>query len=273
MSEAMSEATPNLLLPFLQSGQAQKHVTVNESLRKLDAVVQLAVVSATTTAEPASPADGAVYIVPSGKTGTHWAGFTDWALAYWRDGAWEQIAPREGWIAYVRDSDLLQVYAGSAWSQATLRTALGLGTAAVKNTGASGDAVPLLNAGFSVAGAVAASDGFTMGGGRLRMFAASLADDAATSFDVNPNSGGFAMLSLTAAGTGALMIWDSAGTYELAALMEKETYAPIDQTTGALSGTTGADNRVTVSIHTDNRLYLENRSGGAIAFRFFILDA
>ncbi len=29
--------TPNLALPYLQSQQAQKHVTLNETLRRLDA--------------------------------------------------------------------------------------------------------------------------------------------------------------------------------------------------------------------------------------------
>lgn len=107
--------TSNLMLPFLAVGQAQKHVTVNESLRRLDAVVQLSVVSATTTAQPGSPTDGAVYIVPSGKSGAQWASFTDWALGYYRDGAWEQITPREGWLAYVKDTDLLLVYGGATW--------------------------------------------------------------------------------------------------------------------------------------------------------------
>ena len=185
----MTSNTANLQLPFLAVGQAQKHVTVNESLRRLDALVQLSVVSATTTAEPGAPTDGQVWIVPSGKTGTHWASFTNWALAYWRDGAWEQVTPREGWTAYVKDTDQLLHYTGSVWSlfapgavltlsaqyrllgrsssgagageeiassanvftflgsadQATMRTNLGLGTSAVKNTGTSGDAVPLLN--------------------------------------------------------------------------------------------------------------------------------
>jgi len=109
--------TSNLVLPFLAVGQAQKHVTVNETLRKLDAIVQLGVASATTPAEPASPADGAVYILPSGKTGTHWSAYANGALAYYRDGAWVEIGPREGWLAFVKDTDLLLVYTGSAWSQ------------------------------------------------------------------------------------------------------------------------------------------------------------
>ena len=33
---AVSDFTPNLELPYLLSNQAQKHVTLNESLRALD---------------------------------------------------------------------------------------------------------------------------------------------------------------------------------------------------------------------------------------------
>jgi hypothetical protein len=108
--------TSNLALPYLAVGQAQKHVTVNESLRKLDAIIQLSVVSATTAAEPSTPTDGAVYIIPSGKSGTHWSAFANGSLGYYRDGAWVEIAPREGWLAFVKDTDQLLVYSGSAWS-------------------------------------------------------------------------------------------------------------------------------------------------------------
>lgn len=40
----MSDTSSNLAPPYLAAGQAQKHVTVNESLLRLDALVQLAVV-------------------------------------------------------------------------------------------------------------------------------------------------------------------------------------------------------------------------------------
>lgn len=107
--------TSNLVLPYLAVGQAQKHVTVNESLRRLDAIVQLSVVSATITAQPATPADGAVYIVPPGKSGDDWSAYANGSLAYYRDGAWEQVSPREGWLAYVRDADEIRTFNGSAW--------------------------------------------------------------------------------------------------------------------------------------------------------------
>ena len=108
--------TSNLVLPYLAVGQAQKHVTVNETLRKLDAIIQLSVVSATTTAEPSTPTDGAVYIVPAGKSGAHWSAFANGSLGYYRDGAWVEIAPREGWLAFVKDTDQLLAFTGSAWS-------------------------------------------------------------------------------------------------------------------------------------------------------------
>lgn len=108
--------TSNLQLPYLAVGQAQKHVTLNQSLRRLDAILQLSVVSATTTAQPGSPVDGAVYIVPPGKSGAEWAAFANGALGYYRDGVWEQVTPREGWIAYVRDTDRVMVHTGSAWA-------------------------------------------------------------------------------------------------------------------------------------------------------------
>lgn len=142
----MSEFSANLVLPYLAPGQSQKHVTVNETLTRLDAIVQIGVTSASTLIEPAGPADGALYILPTGKTGAAWGEMGNAMLAYWRDGAWEQIVPREGWLAWVRDANQLLVFDGAGWSQGALRSGLGLGDAALRNVGASGGAVPLLNA-------------------------------------------------------------------------------------------------------------------------------
>ncbi|MGC4023892.1 MAG: DUF2793 domain-containing protein [Mesorhizobium sp.] len=57
------EETSNLALPYILPSQAQKHVTHNEALRRLDALVQLAVVSRATGTPPASPTEGDRYIV------------------------------------------------------------------------------------------------------------------------------------------------------------------------------------------------------------------
>src|SRR5262245_10516421 len=111
----MSDQSSRLALPYLAAGQAQKHVTVNESLQRLDALVQLSVASATTGTEPRSPTDGVIYVLPGGKTGSAWAAMADGALGYYVDGAWQEIAPREGWLAFARDTNSLLLYDGTAW--------------------------------------------------------------------------------------------------------------------------------------------------------------
>lgn len=111
----MSE-TPNLALPVMEAGQAQKHVTFNEALARLDGLAQICAVSATVTAQPGAPAEGAVYILPAGKSGAAWSTMATGALAQFSAGVWEQITPREGWLAYVRDSDLLLHFTGAAWA-------------------------------------------------------------------------------------------------------------------------------------------------------------
>lgn len=51
------------------------------------------------------------------------------------------------------------------------------------------------------------------------------------------------------------------------------TATGITATTGALTGTTGSDTEVTASTHTDNRIYIENRSGGTLSFHVNIAIA
>ena len=108
----MTDST-NLALPYLEGAQAQKHVTVNECLRRLDALVLLAVEDKDLTAPPGSPADGARYVPAATATGA-WSGKENY-VAHYVDGAWEFYAPREGFLAYVRDEDAFYSYDGSAW--------------------------------------------------------------------------------------------------------------------------------------------------------------
>jgi hypothetical protein len=115
----MSDNSTKLNLPFLSAGQAQKHVTVNETLLRLDALVQLSVISATETDEPDTPADGDLYILPPGKSGNAWDAMANLAVAYYRDGVWEELTPRPGWRAWIADGDALAVYDGSAWTALT----------------------------------------------------------------------------------------------------------------------------------------------------------
>ena len=109
----MSDITTHLLLPYILASQAQKHVTHNEALRLLDAMVQLSVLDQTRTAPPVSPADGDRHIVASGATGL-WAGW-DLNIAFWVDGVWMRLVPRPGWLAWIAAEQAFVVWNGSAW--------------------------------------------------------------------------------------------------------------------------------------------------------------
>ncbi len=109
----MSDITTHLLLPYILAAQAQKHVTHNEAVRLLDAIVQLSVLDRDLTAPPASSADGDRYIVASGGTGL-WAGW-DMNVTTWVDGVWMRLVPRPGWLAWIADEATFFVWNGSAW--------------------------------------------------------------------------------------------------------------------------------------------------------------
>ena len=109
----MSDITTHLLLPYILASQAQKHVTHNEALRLLDAMVQLSVLDRTRTAPPVSPTDGDRHIVASGATGL-WTGW-DLNIAFWVDGVWMRLVPRPGWLAWIADEAAFVVWNGTAW--------------------------------------------------------------------------------------------------------------------------------------------------------------
>lgn len=127
--------TVSLKLPLLVAEQAQKHVTHNEALRALDALVQLVVKDRDLATPPASPAEGDRYIVAASPTGL-WSGRAA-DIAVWQDGAWDFHDPREGWRCWVEDENASLVFDGSAWvdggngiSVLQNLTMLGVGTTA-----------------------------------------------------------------------------------------------------------------------------------------------
>lgn len=111
------DATENLNLPYILPAQAQKHVTHNEAIKALDAILHLAVLSRTLSSPPASPAGGDRYIVPAGAGGA-WTGQAK-AVAAFQDDAWTFYPPRAGWLAYVLDENVMLAFKGGAWAPAS----------------------------------------------------------------------------------------------------------------------------------------------------------
>lgn len=118
----MSE-TPRLALPLLAAGQAQKHVTHNDALMRLDALVHLVVASRTQAVPPVMPGETAAYIVPADGSGV-FAGHQD-DLAIFEDEAWSFLAPRAGWQAWVTDEAEHHVWTGTQWRRSQPQSSLG----------------------------------------------------------------------------------------------------------------------------------------------------
>ncbi|MET3927230.1 DUF2793 domain-containing protein [Devosia sp. 2618] len=105
--------TPRLTLPFIMPSQAQKHVTHNQAIQTLDALVQPVVENRTITTPPTTPLEGEAYLVPSGATGA-WSGHTNEIAAY-QSGAWSYLDPAEGWQVYVKANKTHYVFDTGAW--------------------------------------------------------------------------------------------------------------------------------------------------------------
>jgi hypothetical protein len=129
--------TTHLELPLLAAAQAQKHVTHNEAVQRLDATVQLSVKDRHLTNPPGAPSDGDRYIVASGGSGD-WASW-DLNIAWYVDGVWTKLVPRGGWIAYLEDENLVLIHDGADWVKlpATTETwqVLAASAVAVSHTG------------------------------------------------------------------------------------------------------------------------------------------
>lgn len=125
----MSEMTANLEMPYILPSQAQKHVTHNEALQRLDAVTQLTI-KATLAAPPASPEEGECYLVATCASGT-FSGKSG-KLAFRQDGSWIFITPREGWRAWFIEDAGLKVHDGSGFADDAFGTPafLGINTSA-----------------------------------------------------------------------------------------------------------------------------------------------
>lgn len=105
--------TAQLDLPLVLPAQAQKHVTVNEALARLDAVAQLRLVSAEVASPPGDAQDGAAWLVPAGAGGD-WAGH-EGKVAVRSNGGWVFVSPKAGWRAWDAGAGAYRTCYGAGW--------------------------------------------------------------------------------------------------------------------------------------------------------------
>ena len=114
----MSSETARLQMPLLQPAQAQKHVTMNEALMRLDASVNLVIQSVSQASPPDAVLDGQCWGVPALAQGA-WAG-QGGRLAIGSNGGWIFVPPRAGMRAFVADRGLPAIHDGTEWAVGAL---------------------------------------------------------------------------------------------------------------------------------------------------------
>lgn len=116
-------------LPLLQSGQAQKEITHNDAVSRLDLLLHLTVESRRTATPPATPVNGTAWVVAVGATGS-WAGHVGEIAAY-ADAGTSFTVPQDGCVAYVRDEGVFSHFRQGAWQDRWPVAALSVGGRAV----------------------------------------------------------------------------------------------------------------------------------------------
>lgn len=108
--------TPNLGLDEVPSNSLQPSVPINADLQALDALVQAAVEGMLNDPPATVSVDvGKRWIIGAAPTGA-WAGKAGQVALCTAAGLWRYFVPAEGWSFRDRDTGLLQVFDGAAWS-------------------------------------------------------------------------------------------------------------------------------------------------------------
>lgn len=109
--------TTHLQLTLLEQAQAQKEVTVNSALNRIDALLNAGALTSSNNAPPSSPVAGNVHIIGATPTGA-WAGKAR-QIAYFEQ-IWRFIAPTTGSIIWAEDLRQLLVFRAGNWTAITV---------------------------------------------------------------------------------------------------------------------------------------------------------
>ncbi|MEY8882337.1 DUF2793 domain-containing protein [Donghicola sp. XS_ASV15] len=110
----MTSASPRLDLPMIQPSQAQKHVTHNEAILRLDGAIQLVLQGLSVVEPPESPIVGHAYFTSDASTGA-WSEYPR-MVATWTESGWIYLQPFAGWMAWDAVENRAVVYLNDAWS-------------------------------------------------------------------------------------------------------------------------------------------------------------
>ncbi|MTH96077.1 DUF2793 domain-containing protein [Roseibium sp. RKSG952] len=107
--------SPRLALPLLAAAQAQKHVTHNEALLRLDGLLHAGILG-TRADPPGSPQEGDGYLIGD-NAGGEWSGRNS-QFALFRDGVWHYADPFDGFAVFDRTTGGWLIFSNGAWQAA-----------------------------------------------------------------------------------------------------------------------------------------------------------
>lgn len=106
------ESTSRFGLPLLFTGQAQKEITHNEALLRLDALI-IPSLTGSAGGPPGTPDEGDAWLIAEPSTGA-WAQQSG-KIATWHAGGWTFLQPQAGYMAWNKATGSHIVFDGSAW--------------------------------------------------------------------------------------------------------------------------------------------------------------
>lgn len=113
--------TTRYALPLMQASQAQKHVTLNEALMRIDGVANLVLQQTGRTTPPETVVDGQCFGIGGGAVNA-WSG-QDGKIAVGSGGGWVFVTPSAGLRARVIASGGEAVHSGKDWVEGALTLA------------------------------------------------------------------------------------------------------------------------------------------------------
>lgn len=90
-------------LQYWPEGILAARIPANNNVRLLQALKINPAISATTTAQPGTPAEGDVYILPASPTGAQWGSFFESDVVIFYNSTWTAYTPAEGLRKFVID--------------------------------------------------------------------------------------------------------------------------------------------------------------------------
>ncbi len=110
----MTQTSARLSLPYIMPGQAQKHVTHNEALRALDALLHVSVIARGVSAPPPLVNEGDFYLISADPLEA-FAGYANHITGF-VDGAWMFYPPVQGLIVNIEEEAICLIWRGESWT-------------------------------------------------------------------------------------------------------------------------------------------------------------